>query len=79
MSGADNVLETIVWEFPEYKKKITELYNESSNFIEICEDYVLCQESIKKLEIMNPTSKEKEIIELKSVRTELREELLSRI
>ena len=56
-----------------------EKYNESSNFLEVCEDYVLCLESIKKLELTNNLKKEKEISDLKLVMTELKKELFSKI
>jgi hypothetical protein len=79
MTGTDNILDKIIIEFPDLKIRITALYIESNNFIEVCEDYVICLESIKKLESMNKLEKQKEIIDLKQAMAELREELLSNI
>ena len=79
MIATDNILDIIILEFPQFKKRITPLYNESSNFLEVCEDYVLCLESIKKLELTNNLKKEKEISDLKLVMTELKKELFSKI
>jgi len=79
MIATDNILDIIILEFSQFKKRITSLYNESSNFLEVCEDYVLCLESIKKLELTNNLKKEKEISDLKLVMTELKKELFSKI
>jgi len=76
---SDNTLHTITSEFPKHKHNITRLFYESAFFIEICEDYVLCLESIRNLEAKKGIAKEKEISELKKVAAELKEELLSRI
>lgn len=76
---ADEILNLIVAEFPQQRKKITELFNESSNFIEICEDYVICLDSLKKLENSKDQKKERELSELKWALSELKQELLSRI
>ena len=65
MTGLDAILHTVVLEFPNYENKITELYNQNNGFMEVCEDYVLCQEAIRKLELMNDPKKEKEIVDLK--------------
>ncbi len=79
MTGIDNILHAVVLEFPQFENNITAMYSENNGFMEICEDYVICQEAIKKLELMNDPKKEKEIIDLKNALTELREELLSQI
>lgn len=76
---ADEILNLIVAEFPQQRKKITELFNESSNFIEICEDYVICLDSLKKLENNKDQKRERELSELKWALSELKQELLSRI
>ena len=79
MRGLDAILHAVVLEFPQFENRITELYNQNNGFMEVCEDYVLCQEAIKKLELMNDPKKEKEIIDLKHALSELGEELLSKI
>jgi hypothetical protein len=75
----DNILETITSAFPQHKSNIIALYNESQSFIEVCEDYVLCLESIQKLESGNSVNKDQEINDLRSAIVDLEEELLSRI
>lgn len=79
MYKSEYILELMDEEFPEERIKIAELFNESSNFVEICEDYVLCLESIHRLEVKKDPQLKKEISELKWALGELKEELLSRI
>ena len=79
MEDAVDILEKIITEFPQKKKEISLIYARSSDFIEICEDYVFCQESIKNLKAKKKPSNEKELAELKELIKELEEELLSRI
>jgi len=76
---SENTLRIIISEFPQYHKNITEIFYESTNFIEICEDYVLCLEFIRNLESQQGVEKEKEILALKKLIAELKEELLSKI
>jgi hypothetical protein len=75
----DNILETITSAFPQHRNDIIALYSESQSFIEICEDYVLCLETIQKLESDNRLNKGQKINDLKSAIIYLEEELLSRI
>ena len=75
----DNILETITSAFPQHRKNIITLYNESQSFLEVCEDYVLCLEAIQKLESDNNLKKSQKINDLKSAKIDLEEELLSRI
>ena len=79
MTNADNLLDRIVLEFPENKREITTLYNKSLVFIEICEDYMVCMNSIQDLKKMEKLTNEKKMDDLKAVSIELREELLSMI
>lgn len=72
------VLEIIVTEFPQLNDQISELFYESTSFIELCEDYALCLNSIKKLESVKRTVEEKELIDLRMVLLNLKEEILSR-
>ena len=74
-----NILDTIVLEFPENKKEITLLYNKSIDFIEVCEDYVVCMNSIHVLKKMEKLANEKMMNDLEEVSIELREELLAMI
>jgi uncharacterized protein YdcH (DUF465 family) len=76
MTADSHVLEMLIFEFPEFRSRITELYYNSSNFVEACDDYVLGIESIKQLEATKDLKKEKEIVELKQVMAEMREELM---
>ena len=73
------ILKVIVSEFPGLNRKISALYQESSSFLEICEDYVLCLRSINNLAAKNYPGDEEELNELKEAMKELREELLGRI
>ena len=79
MENSEHILDSIASEFPHQRRKITELFYESSNFTEICEDYVLCLEYINKLELIKDSTKEKVIYDLKLVLAELKVELLTRL
>jgi hypothetical protein len=79
MPEENNILDMIISEFPNRKKEITILFDESSIFIEICQDYVLCLESIHRLKLKKEPFMKKEISELEWALGELKEELLSRI
>ena len=65
MSIENNILEVILSDFPDSKKEISILFDESSNFIEICEDYVLCKNSIENMEAKADKKIEKDITTLK--------------
>jgi len=75
----DYILGKVISNFPHYRNAIIDLYYESSNFLEVCEDYVLCVESIKKLESMDKLKNGKDINGLKFTMAELKDECLSRI
>ena len=79
MGHNDDVLDSLTSEFPLEIEKITGLFYESTNFTEICEDYVLCIKYIKELETMNDSSKETVISDLTLIKEELKLELLSKI
>jgi len=79
MDREKKILGIIVSEFPHLHKEISRLYDESSSFIEICEDYVLCLNAIKKARNMGETVLDEDLIELRMVLLDLKEELLSRI
>ena len=78
-TNSANLLDTIVLEFPENKEEITLLYNKSIDFIEICEDYMLCMNSIHELRKMEKSMDRKRLNDLEVVSIQLREELLAMI
>ena len=75
--SADNTLNLILLEFPDLEGKIIELYHESSNFIEICEDYALCLNSIYGLRSMKEVAYADELSSLQVALSDLKEELIS--
>jgi hypothetical protein len=79
MAPTQNTLRTIVAEFPIHEREITLNYYKSKNFIETCEDYVLCLEALKRLGSSKDSKNEKEINDLRLVMTDLKEDLLSTI
>jgi len=76
---SNKLLERIVLEFPENKREITTLLSKNINFIEVCEDYIVCMNSIHELKEMGNIADAKRINELEALSIELREELLSMI
>ena len=79
MTNSDKLLDRIVLEFPENKREIITLLNKNIDFIEVCEDYFVCMDSIHELKKMGNIADEKRVNELEEVSIELREELLSMI
>ena len=79
MTNSDKLLDRIVLEFPENKREITTLFNKNIDFIEVCEDYIVCINSIHELKKMGKLANEKMMNDLEAVSIELREELLSMI
>lgn len=79
MHGKKEILGIIVSEFPHLHEDISRLYDQSSSFIEICEDYVLCLNAIKKARNMGETVPDEDLIALRMALLDLKEELLSRI
>ena len=75
----EDILKMIIAEIPELASRISSKYYNSSIFLEACEDYVVCLKSIKRLEAKNKEGIDKEIIELKALLTELKEEILSKM
>jgi len=75
----DDIIEIMISEFPENAKEIKSLFNESTSFAEICEDYVLCLDSICRLKAKKNSHSNREITDLKWALTELHTELMSRI
>ena len=79
MTSEDKILDVIISEFPHRNREISELFEASSSFIEICEDYVLCMDSIKHAESLDSEVREQELIELRIALMDLKEELLSKL
>jgi uncharacterized protein YdcH (DUF465 family) len=79
MKNEIHILNLVVTEFPQKKKEITALYFQSTSFLEICEDYVMCKNSIKKIEANGKSANDKNLNDLKIAFSDLKEELLSRI
>lgn len=79
MTTADHTLDTMVTEFPRFQTRLTELYYNSESFLEVCEDYVICLEAIKKMQAKKSLSKNEELEDLRNIINELETELLSKI
>jgi len=79
MTSEKKVLKSIIQEFPSLSSEIAELFTESTSFIEACEDYVLCLNSIKKMAALEDPVHQQEIEKLIQIQSELKEELLYRI
>lgn len=77
MTITENTLKTIIAEFPMHEREITLNYYKSKNFIETCEDYVLCLEALQRFGSSKDLKNEREINDLRLVMFELKEELLS--
>ena len=69
------ILKTILDNFPEGANVIDKFCNRDENFREICEDYVLCKNSIKKIIIAN-TRKGRILKEYKDALIDLEIEML---
>ena len=79
MVSGNEVLGRILSEFPQQNENIFKLYEESSSFIEICEDYILCLDAIRQLENLKDMVRVDELAELRLALMELKEELLTRL
>jgi len=79
MISTDKTVDFIISEFPEFELEITELYHESCSFIEICEDYQLCLDSIHRVKTIKESGYQNNLIALKEVLNELRAELIAKL
>ncbi len=79
MENDNATLAAIISEFPEKQKEIKTLFSQSTGFIEVCEDYVLCKNSIKIIEATGKENLIKNLEDLKLALEELKEELWSNI
>jgi len=70
-----HILKTIQAKFPQTVYVMTHLYRKDENFREICEDYVLCLESIDKIIVTNK-SNNRILEEYKKALNELEIEML---
>ena len=76
MTVENNILHTVVEKFPDHAQEIKSLFTESDVFREICEDYVLCFNSIRKIESTS-IKRDEYLKEFKIALEELENELLS--
>jgi hypothetical protein len=65
--------------FPGLAVQIKKLYKGCEEFREICEDYVLCLNAIKKIESTNPAKREEFLNEFGEALEALEDELLSEL
>ena len=79
MISTDKTLDFIISEFPEFELEITELYHESSNFIEICEDYQLCLDSIHRVKSIKKPGYQNNLRTLQEALHELQAELITKL
>jgi len=70
-----HILNTIQAKFPQMVYVLTHLYRKDENFREICEDYVLCLESIDKI-IVTSKLNSRILEEYKNALNELEIEML---
>jgi len=72
------ILHAVLEKFPDLDQEIKSLFSQCEEFREICEDYVLCLNSIKKIE-SEDVKKDEYLIEFKTALEELELELLSNL
>ena len=53
-----DILNEVIKKFPERVTVLTKLFHQDENFREVCEDYFLCNEAIKKIIITSTQKKE---------------------
>lgn len=68
----------ILNQFPGHCDRINSLYGTDESFRELCEDYILCQETLKKVNSMEEIS-ESYLNELAETDQELKEEIRNKI
>lgn len=74
---SDNTtLEMVVEKFPDRSRDITRLFCRSESFREVCEDYALCQNTIRKIFITDALRQEN-LNDYKNALKELEKELFS--
>lgn len=74
----DTVLMVMLNQFPGHCNRIKRLYRANESFREICDDYVLCQESIKKIQATEK-ARETYLDELLEIRQELEDEIMFKV
>jgi len=70
----NNTLDTVVEKFPDRSTEITRLFCRSESFREVCEDYVLCINAIRKIFITDSLRYEN-LMDYKHAKEELEKEL----
>jgi hypothetical protein len=75
----NKVLQIIMKKFPDLADQIEQLFLPCEGFRETCEDYVLCQNAIQKIESGDPAKKGEYLKEYEDALAELEEELLTMV
>jgi hypothetical protein len=75
----NEVLQIIRERFPDLAEQIESLFSGCEGFQEICEDYVLCQNAVQKIESGDPLKKGEYLKEYEKALAELEEELLTMV
>jgi hypothetical protein len=78
-SHGKETLNLLLMEFPAMENKIIRRYHESSSFLEICEDYAVCLESMKRMESQHIQGFGEEYAMLSELLSDLKEELLNNL
>lgn len=79
MKNEVQILELVIAHFDKRAEEIIVLFERSTDFMEVCQDYIFCKKAIEQLEIEKGTKKAKELESLKSELIELKNELLSKL
>jgi len=78
MAVENNILHAVLEKFPDHAQEIKSLFIQCEEFREICEDYILCLNSVKKIE-SEDVKKDEYLKEFKTALEELELELLSNL
>jgi hypothetical protein len=75
----NEVLRIVMEKFPDLADQIEQLFSPCEGFQEICEDYVLCQNAVQKIESGDPAKKGEYLKEYEDALADLEEELLAEL
>lgn len=76
MTNETTILKTITEKYPKYETSIMVLFLVNESFREICEDYVMCLNSIKKIK-SKQSEQQKNLKEFLSTQVELENDLIN--
>lgn len=79
MASKNRVLHTVIKSFPAYGMHITELYDHSSIFRSICEDYAACLRVMERLESNSRMTSKGYKKEYEELLQDLEKELISKL